>query len=261
MPTLTTEAWGQIRLAYEHSSQTVEDICADFGISPGTLRDRMRRWNWTRRSASVPVVGPPAAASLSLASPRHVETDGRGRPLVRGEVDAAFASGEERPGRQNNGAKNAFDALSAPTPALPTQECGGGSHSADDAAIPPAAEKTAIPSLHASVARVTATIDAITARLSAAASTREIVEIGRALSALTRNLNELRALARDEAKDNDKDDDKAEDDDDPVPKDPDEFRFELARRIEAFVREGQAEDAAQARDTHFDGRPRADADS
>ena len=49
MPELTPEAWAQIRTDYEHSERPIEDICAEHGISSGTLRDRMRRWRWTRR--------------------------------------------------------------------------------------------------------------------------------------------------------------------------------------------------------------------
>ena len=59
-PELTREAWAQIRYDYEHTDRPVEDICAEHGISSGTLRDRMRRWNWTRRRAPIPREGPPA---------------------------------------------------------------------------------------------------------------------------------------------------------------------------------------------------------
>ena len=61
MPTLTPEAWAQIRYDYEHTDRPVADICADYGISSGTLRDRMRRWHWRRRRRSpIPREGPPA---------------------------------------------------------------------------------------------------------------------------------------------------------------------------------------------------------
>ncbi len=60
MPALTPEAWAQIRYAYEHTDRPVADICADYGISSGTLRDRMRRWHWTRRRKPIPREGPPA---------------------------------------------------------------------------------------------------------------------------------------------------------------------------------------------------------
>jgi len=60
MPALSPEAWAQIRYDYEHSERPVEDICAEHGISSGTLRDRVRRWNWRRRRSAIPREGPPA---------------------------------------------------------------------------------------------------------------------------------------------------------------------------------------------------------
>jgi hypothetical protein len=60
MPALTPEAWAQIRYDYEHTERPVEDICAEHGISSGTLRDRMRRWHWKRRREPIPRDGPPA---------------------------------------------------------------------------------------------------------------------------------------------------------------------------------------------------------
>ena len=58
-PTLSAEAWAQIRYDYEHSERTIAEICAGHGISSGTLRDRMRRWGWTRRRPPIPREGPP----------------------------------------------------------------------------------------------------------------------------------------------------------------------------------------------------------
>ena len=58
-------------------------------------------------------------------------------------------------------------------------------------------------------------------------------QAGRALSALTRTLRELTALLTQQ-------DAPLEPDDDPVPKDMDEFRYELARRIRAFIEARQA---------------------
>jgi transposase-like protein len=60
MPALTADAWAQIRYDYEHTDRPVEDICAEHGISSGTLRDRMRRWHWRRRRSAIPREGPPA---------------------------------------------------------------------------------------------------------------------------------------------------------------------------------------------------------
>jgi len=70
MPDLTPDAWAQIRHDYEHSDRPVEDICAEHGISSSTLRDRMRRWRWTRRRPPIPREGPPAATpQIEMATP------------------------------------------------------------------------------------------------------------------------------------------------------------------------------------------------
>ncbi len=57
---LTTEDWARVRYEYESTDRTIFDICAERGISDGTLRDRVRRWGWKRRrSGPVPREGPP----------------------------------------------------------------------------------------------------------------------------------------------------------------------------------------------------------
>jgi hypothetical protein len=65
---LSPEAWAQIRYDYEHTERAIADICAEHNISSGTLRDRMRRWGWTRRRAPIPRDGPPPVAP-TLPSP------------------------------------------------------------------------------------------------------------------------------------------------------------------------------------------------
>ena len=56
---LTTDDWARIRYEYESTDRKVVEICAEHGISAGTLRDRVRRWGWTRRWSPVPREGPP----------------------------------------------------------------------------------------------------------------------------------------------------------------------------------------------------------
>src|SRR5437763_972292 len=53
------ETWAQIRYEYEHTDKPVDDICLDHGVSPSTLRERARRWRWTRRHQPIPREGPP----------------------------------------------------------------------------------------------------------------------------------------------------------------------------------------------------------
>jgi hypothetical protein len=97
-----------------------------------------------------------------------------------------------------------------------------------------------VPRLQSAVARVLAAIEATTARLAAGPRhPRDIEQSARALSALTRTLRELNALLAQQP---------APDDagDDPVPKDMNEFRFELARRIRGFIEARQAAKSAEA---------------
>ena len=86
MPEPTSEAWARIRYEYERTTRPVEDICAEHGISSGTLRDRMRRWQWTRRRPPIPRDGPPpiAVARREITSPPPIRAanGGEGSPAV-----------------------------------------------------------------------------------------------------------------------------------------------------------------------------------
>ena len=66
---LAPETWAQVRYEYEHTDKPVDDICADHGVSPSTLRDRMRRWRWTRRRPPIPAEGPPPARLVEQVTP------------------------------------------------------------------------------------------------------------------------------------------------------------------------------------------------
>ncbi len=174
MPTLNDEAWAQIRYAYEHTDRPVEDICIEYGTTSTTLRDRMRRWRWTRRRPPIPRDGPPAL-----------------HPPLEREERRALNDVKCEPGRGE------FQALiDHPTP--PTE---GEGAPADAAAI--------VPRLQGAVGRVLPAIEAIIARLAAGPyHPREMEQAGRALSSLTRTLRELNALlAQQQAR-------AAEDDDD-----------------------------------------------
>ena len=64
---LTTEDWARIRYEYESTTRKVVEICAEHGISDGTLRDRVRRWGWKRRSAGrVAREGPPPKVVIEV---------------------------------------------------------------------------------------------------------------------------------------------------------------------------------------------------
>ena len=158
-PELTPEAWTQVRYEYEHTEKPVEDICAERGISSSTLRDRMRRWRWTRRRQPISAEGPPP---VELAA-----------PLVVAETQIG-ASAAALPGET---------AADAPAPrAAPGDET-----PADPAAI--------VPRLQGAVARVLPAIEATVAKLAAGPmQPREMERAARTLMALTRTLRELNGL-------------------------------------------------------------------
>jgi len=224
MPEPTSDAWTQIRYDYEHSSRPIVDICAEHGISPNTLRDRVRRWRWNRRRAPIPREGPPAVAMrLPAAVADHPPLEGEGRRFERqrepsGWGDLSAPEGHPTP--------PAFAAAPAGDPPPP-----GEGDTADPAAI--------APRLQGAVARVLPAIETIIARLSAGPlAPREMEQTARALGVLTRTLRELNALLAQHPPRavNDYDDD--------MPEDIDAFRDELARRIEAFCASREAEEAA-----------------
>jgi transposase-like protein len=207
----TAEAWARIRHDYEHSERTVGEICAEHGISPGTLRDRMRRWQWTRRRPPLTSEGPaplPAAAA---------------EPPQGGQSQAAA------PGRDNPRRDASVNDQEAPP------QTGDAPDDADAGAM--------VPRLQRAIARVLPAVEANVARLAAVAThPRELERAARALAALTRTLRELNGLlgqcqklaAGGEA---------AEDDD--TLQDIDAFRLDLARRMDAMVAARAAERAAK----------------
>lgn len=198
MPALTDDAWAQIRQAYEHSDRPVADICAEHGISTTTLRDRMRRWRWTRRRPPISREGPAAMAAMTLAA-----SEARREP---GWSEIQTQTNHPTPPVLANA--RTVD----PPPS-------GEGEASDPASI--------APRLQGAVARVLPAIEAIIARLAAGPMPpREIEQTARALGTLTRTLRELNALLAQQQP-------RAADDD--MPQDMDAFRDELARRIEAFV--------------------------
>ena len=205
MPEPTSEDWAQIRYEYEHTERPVEEICAERGFSSGTLRDRVRRWGWTRRRAPIPAAGPPP-----MPPPEPLPSL---LPMCTASPDAG--------------------ALAAPVAAAVRASEDAGAPSSDDAA-------SIVPRLQGAVARVLPAIEAVVGKLGAQpADSREMERAARALGSLTRTLRELNTLLCQGGalaggaplKDHG------------MPEDIDAFRFELARRIEAFVAAHAAADA------------------
>jgi hypothetical protein len=233
MPALTDEAWAQIRYDYEHTDRPVGDICAAHGISSGTLRDRMRRWNWTRRRSAIARQGPPALMPpvalempklwpLASAQLRGDEPSERSQPaegpLTPDPSPQAPAPGcaHARPGCE--GAQAEFAAPIVPATAADAE--------ADPASI--------APRLQSAVARLLPAIEAAIAKLAAGPQhARAMEQTARTLGTLTRTLRELNALLAQHAP--------PAHDNDPIPENIDEFRTELARRIRAFVAARRAE--------------------
>jgi hypothetical protein len=217
-PELTSEAWAQIRHDYEHTERPVGDICAEYGISTGTLRDRMRRWGWTRRRPPIPDEGPPPAPPMDVApAPLRAERS----------CGAAAAHGEIPP----YGSDPAYLA-----PASPADIPSCGSAAPDGRAI--------VPRLQSAVARVLPAIEATLATLSAGpAHPREMERAARVLAALTRTLSELNGLLRQHEAG------AASPAHGVQPRDPEEIRRSLARKLEAIIAEresGQSEGVGES---------------
>jgi hypothetical protein len=214
-PDLSSEAWAQIRYDYEHTERPIEAICAQHGISSGTLRDRMRRWGWTRRRPPIPRQGPPPlpAPQIAVAAP----------PLP-----AVPAAGTAAPPPAATPQSETGIETRAPCVAAVLQPAAGEAAGApDNGAI--------VPRLESAVARVLPAIEATLAKLAVGPTpTRDMEQAARALSSLTRTLRELNGLLaqRQPPAAGDDDDDHGDDD---MPEDIDAFRLELARRIDAFV--------------------------
>src|SRR3954463_7191631 len=206
MPDLPMETWAQIRHDYEPPERAIQDICAEHGISSGTLRDRVRRWHWTRRRAPIAAKGPPPAAAppIEYAPPSPPVTPQWAAP--RRETTALAPAAPE----------------TAP----------------DEDDEPPEADPALIVArLRSAVARVLPAIEAILATLGAAHTPpREMERAARALSSLTRTLRELNALLSQHHE-------SAEED---SAENLEAFRYELARRIEFLRLQREAKAAEDA---------------
>ncbi|MBX6327228.1 MAG: hypothetical protein IRY89_01490 [Pseudolabrys sp.] len=194
--TLTDDAWAHIRYAYEHTDQPIADICAAHGISSGTLRDRVRRWGWIRRRAPIPHHGPPPLPhdQRSLLPPIGSPVHSAITPSIEAQAAADLA--------QINAA-------------------------ASERSTPPAGHgtKAIIPPLQNALERVLPAVETTLATLTAAQTppyqTAQAVRVLGALTGTLRELNEMLRKHIDELLDD-------------IPEDIDEFRENLARRIEAF---------------------------
>jgi hypothetical protein len=199
MPTLTDEAWAQMRHDYEHTDRPIDEICADHGISSGTLRDRVRRWDWTRRRLAIPDEGPPPLPAPRFDPPRAAVPP----PAPAASVPAA---------EHDTGP-------AAPVLAPPIAS---GQAASEPLPVDPAliAQR-----LQGAVARVLPAIETTLGNLAATtAHPREMERAARALAALTRTLRELNALLAQHPVPKDE-----------GPTNIDEFRRDLARKIDQII--------------------------
>ena len=193
---LTPETWTQIRYEYEQTEKPVDDICLDHGVSGSTLRERMRRWRWTRRRQPIPAEGPPPTPWIEHTAPLVPAVAQVGAPAPSLSVAA-----------QNE------PAADAPAPHVTPRE-----ETPPDPAV-------IVPRLQGAVARVLPAIEATVARLAAGPMPpREMERAARTLTSLTRTLRELNGLLSQypPAKDEE-------------PENIEEFRARLVRKIEALV--------------------------
>ena len=161
MPKPTREDWALMRHAYEHSDKSVAVICIEYGTTPNTLRDRVRRWNWTPRHVPIPAEGPPPSPA-----PVHLPAPGVA-PALADTACAADLSGED-------GASSLVPG-EAGAPFVDPAQMGA--------------------RLQGAVARVLPAIETAVARLAAGQThPRDMKRAARSLGTLTRTLRELSAL-------------------------------------------------------------------
>ncbi|MBI4367137.1 MAG: hypothetical protein HY543_09990 [Deltaproteobacteria bacterium] len=195
--TYTPELLANGRHRYERTAEAVAAIAADFRIHPGSLRRLAYRLGWVRHN-----MGPrelPSAARL-LAQADALEA-----AQVVGDATAAPASRAEK--GEELAAPPDKDPSGAPTAIFDT---------------------SAIARLEAQVMEELATVEAMRAQLKGLPRRpREAEATARTLSTLTDTLQKLQRLRCAVPFSGPGDDD--------MPADIDEFRIDLARRIDAFV--------------------------
>jgi hypothetical protein len=224
MPSPTQEDWARIRFAYEHSDRPVGDICATYGISTGTLRDRMRRWKWTRRREPISPIGPaprmppPAMTAPTLDGVGDCRSDAR--EYARVPQMCQPTSPPAAPDENADTAANAATDAAVPLPysRFVAQEAKARGEAADAA---PLTEQ-----LRGAIARIMPAIERTLATLAAGPlPPRQLELTARSLGALTRTLRELNGLLAQHAAD------------EWEPRDMEEFRRSLTERMNAMIRQ------------------------
>jgi hypothetical protein len=228
------------RRRYEETDEPLTSIAPDFGVHPRTLRKYIERWGWTKRSRRPPRTLSPVMQLLEEA--RHVlppeemarkpSADAIPSQVIGGagitksrSTAASPAAAPPTIAPPTIASAPAAPAPAAPAPAAGTEVSAAPALDAAQATDPaPLVERL----LHA-VANELSTVEAMRAHQGAAPQAPADAErTARTLESLTRTLREaqrLRGAATNPA---------GLDADD-MPRDIDEFRLDLARRIDAFV--------------------------
>jgi hypothetical protein len=248
---LTPEAWAQIRSDYEHTDRPVEDICFEHGISAGTLRDRVRRWGWTRRREPIPLDGPPALpppldiaaapfehALVENAPPAPNSAHSRAPAYAQGSGGSDPVRRSFSEGGSGNPEPGAPASIAALGPRFRGDEREEGDPIKSHHAAGELDDRAVVRRLQGAVARLLPAIDATVARFAAGPMhAREMERAARALATLTRTLRELNALLSQRQAAAAAGEKKA--------RDLDELRRELARRMNALIEEEETKIAAE----------------
>lgn len=199
--TFTPEQIETARRLYDDPQTPLQDIAALLQIARRTLDARIAEWGWPARTA------PPERNSS------------RARGTSSGRATKASGKARKRPSPKRSSAK--------PEPTKPAKP-NAGEH-IDSASRPLRSREALAVRVQRVVERELDAIDSILGVLGAADSA-EAERSARTLASLARALKEVMRLAAPEQASD-------PDEDDPVPRDLDEFRRELARRIEALAAE------------------------
>lgn len=203
--TFTPELIANVQYRYEETDEPVAHIAADMGIHPGSLRRIAYKRGWVRHKNLGPRDVTPAMRLLLEAQKlEQAQASPRPEPALAGHAVHALAGGGDM----------------APAPAAREDDDG------------PDAKLTAIDRMEQAVLNELASVEAMRAQFGPEPYKPQDAErTARTLSNLTETLGKLQrmraGLPSQERS--------AELDDDDMPEDIDAFRFELARRINAWV--------------------------
>jgi hypothetical protein len=213
MSRYTDSVRARARRLYEDTDQPIRSIAAELGIGDNTLQRMKISDSWARRCERLR--GLPVA--LQLLEQTKVLAASGPHPSRLGAARLAPSGQSPRAGSQDDGAR--------PIPTLPLAE--GGSQSPID--------QIEALVVNAIADEKAARTQFVGQRHSATASERS----ARTLATLTQTLRALQQMRTGKPLEPE-----MNDDDDDIPRDLDEFRIDLARRIDAFV--ASRTDAADA---------------